>query len=681
LNLNRRWNLFVALRGAAVLLALGVVSATPAFAQTTFGANAQGDIILPTGSATTRAGKWAVASDADAAGGLVIRHPDAGAAKVTSALATPTNYFEMRFNVQARKPYRLWIRGRADNNHWANDSVHVQFSGSVNASGAATYRIGTTSSAEVNLEDCVHCGLSGWMWQDNGYGSGVLGPAIYFAATGTQTIRVQTREDGLRIDQMVLSPQVYLKVQPVETLTAVTAEGQIFSPAPSTPVSEIVLAAGTAPTRAGKWTISSDATAFGGVLIRHPSTGAAKVMTAAAAPANYFEMTFSADAGKPYRLWIHGRADNNYWANDSVYAQFSGSVTASGAPIYRIGTTSAATVNLEECDDCGLNGWTWQDNGYGVPGQTIYFAASGPQKIRIQTREDGLAIDRIVLSASKFLTVPPAPAPAPPVPAPPVPAPVPTPPSTGVVRMRVLHWNLHHGVGTDGRYDLDRIATWIATMKPDVVMLNEVEKFTGWGNEDQPARYEALIEAKTGRKWYRFFQQEWGNWTANGKGSLILSNYPFDFTARTEISYDRVIGAAGINVNGRNVSLLVTHLDPYSHARRLAQAKQVVTWASTIADNRILTGDMNAWPDQTSIAELNKTYRDSWTDATAKGRAYEYSGLSPDGATKKGRIDYIFYSKTASNLAVVDSRVYDTRNSKGVMPSDHRPVVTTFEVR
>ena len=80
-----------------------------------------------------------------------------------------------------------------------------------------------------------------------------------------------------------------------------------------------------------------------------PDAGAAKVATAAAAPTNYFELTFNADAGKAYRLWIHGRADNNYWANDSVFVQFSGSVTSSGAATYRIGTTSAAEVNLEEC--------------------------------------------------------------------------------------------------------------------------------------------------------------------------------------------------------------------------------------------------------------------------------------------------------------------------------------------
>ena len=89
--------------------------------------------------------------------------------------------FEMTFQATAGKPYRLWVHGRADRNYWANDSVFVQFSGSVTESGAARYRIGTTSAAEVNLEDCRHCGISGWAWQDNGYGADALGPAIYFA--------------------------------------------------------------------------------------------------------------------------------------------------------------------------------------------------------------------------------------------------------------------------------------------------------------------------------------------------------------------------------------------------------------------------------------------------------------------------------------------------------------------
>jgi hypothetical protein len=56
--------------------------------------------------------------------------------------------------------------------------------------------------------------VSGWGWQDNGYGAGVLGPTIYFATSGTQTIRIQQREDGISLDQIVLSPATFLKTAP-----------------------------------------------------------------------------------------------------------------------------------------------------------------------------------------------------------------------------------------------------------------------------------------------------------------------------------------------------------------------------------------------------------------------------------------------------------------------------------
>jgi hypothetical protein len=172
------------------------------------------DVVLYASQASIRVGTWTVVSDSTAAGGARLRQPDAGAAKITSALASPANYVELTFTAEAGKPYRLWMRGKADNNYWANDSVFVQFSGSVTSSGTATWRIGSTSAAEWNLEDCSGCGLSGWGWQDNGWGSGVMGPLVYFATTGTQRIRIQQREDGISIDQIVLSPSTYLNSSP-----------------------------------------------------------------------------------------------------------------------------------------------------------------------------------------------------------------------------------------------------------------------------------------------------------------------------------------------------------------------------------------------------------------------------------------------------------------------------------
>jgi regulation of enolase protein 1 (concanavalin A-like superfamily) len=167
-----------------------------------------GDIVLYAADATTLVGNFIRQDDPSAAGGRVIRNPDTGAAKRTVALAAPADYFEMTFTAQPNTPYRLWMRGKADGDVYYNDSVFVQFE------GATSYAIGTTSFTEYNLEDCSGCRVSGWGWQDNGWGVGVLGPTITFTTAGPHRIRIQPREDGLSIDQIMLSPQRFLSAAP-----------------------------------------------------------------------------------------------------------------------------------------------------------------------------------------------------------------------------------------------------------------------------------------------------------------------------------------------------------------------------------------------------------------------------------------------------------------------------------
>jgi len=172
------------------------------------------EIVLYAADATTVAGPWRLEPDTTAAAGRRAWNPDAGVPKVVTAAAEPAGYVELTFTAEAGRPYRLWIRGKAERDDWGNDSAHVQFSGSVDAQGAPTYRIGTTASAAYLLESCSGCGVAGWGWEDNGWGSGVLGPLIYFATTGTQRIRLQNREDGLSFDQIVLSAERFLNSAP-----------------------------------------------------------------------------------------------------------------------------------------------------------------------------------------------------------------------------------------------------------------------------------------------------------------------------------------------------------------------------------------------------------------------------------------------------------------------------------
>jgi endonuclease/exonuclease/phosphatase family metal-dependent hydrolase len=170
---------------------------------------------------------------------------------------------------------------------------------------------------------------------------------------------------------------------------------------------DVVLYASKAPVRAGTWAVKADSTAAGGFLIGNPDLGVAKLLTPLAKPVNYFEIKFSAYAGVPYHLWIRSKSLNNATGNDSVYVQFSDSVTEAGAAVDRIGTTSAETVVLQACTGAPEAGWGWSDNGWCGSGQAMYFQTSGTHTLRVQVREDGLSIDQIVLSPQTFLSTAP----------------------------------------------------------------------------------------------------------------------------------------------------------------------------------------------------------------------------------------------------------------------------------
>jgi phosphatidylserine/phosphatidylglycerophosphate/cardiolipin synthase-like enzyme len=356
-------------------------------------------IVLYAARAPIVRGNWSIVADTSAAGGARLVNPDASLPKVTQAAAQPDDYFELTFQADAGRPYHLWIRGRAARDHYGNDSVHVQFSSTVDSAGNPAFRIGTSRSAPVVIEAGRGAGLSGWGWSDNGWDS--LGEHLRFASSGSQTLRVQRREDGISIDQIVLSPAAFLTQAPGSTKNDSTIL-PVGTPSSS---GERVLYASRATIVGDAFGRIAHSSAASGAALASIDRGVPKIVTADASPASYAELTFEADAGTPYRVWLRARADRDYWGNDSVHLQFSDGVDSTGTAAYRIGTSSSTVVNLEDCSGCGLNGWGWQDNGWGVGviGPSIYFSSSGTHKVRIQVREDGCIIDQIIISPERYL--------------------------------------------------------------------------------------------------------------------------------------------------------------------------------------------------------------------------------------------------------------------------------------
>jgi hypothetical protein len=166
------------------------------------------EVVLYASQATRLVGRYTLLTDPTAAGGVRLHNPNRDVAKAYAAAAAPASYAEFTFYAEGGRPYQVWFRGKAERNSWANDSMFVQFSGD------PTKRIGSTNAMSVTLEEAVNAGLSNWGWQDDGFGVGLLGVPVVFESTGQQVIRLQPREDGLSIDQIVISPQQFLTVAP-----------------------------------------------------------------------------------------------------------------------------------------------------------------------------------------------------------------------------------------------------------------------------------------------------------------------------------------------------------------------------------------------------------------------------------------------------------------------------------
>ncbi len=343
-------------------------------------------------------GTWRRTADSTAAGGYALSTPNGGQAKIAPALAAPKNYWETTFNATAGVPYHLWVRIKAQDDSLGNDSIHVQFSDAVDASGSPTMRIGTSSSAELVLQAGTgDASVAGWGWSDNGWGS--PGAAIYFATSGVHTVRVQQREDGAAVDQIVLGSATYFTSAP-------GAHDRDATILPITAASTVVVRTASIDAAAihGAWQKAADTTASSGFALSNPNSGQLKVDPALASPASYFEATFTAQAGVAYHVWVRMRAQSDSLANDSVHLQFSDSVTAAGANTIRIGTTSSAEIVLQNgASDSSVHGWGWADNGWGALGADIYFKTTGTHTLRVQQREDGAIIDEIVLSPDAFL--------------------------------------------------------------------------------------------------------------------------------------------------------------------------------------------------------------------------------------------------------------------------------------
>jgi endonuclease/exonuclease/phosphatase family metal-dependent hydrolase len=240
------------------------------------------------------------------------------------------------------------------------------------------------------------------------------------------------------------------------------------------------------------------------------------------------------------------------------------------------------------------------------------------------------------------------------------------------VTLRVLSYNIHTGIGSDGVLDLARTADAIRAAHPDVVALQEVDVHWAERSEfrDQANALARLLRMRV------FFAPIYDldpltpGAPRRQYGVAILSRLPMPHTENHEITRlstqdpnpvpapapgfaEAVVVAKGVAVH-----VYATHLDyrpdPAVRAAQVADMLRIMSDGPTL-----LLGDFNATPDAPELAPL-------WRKLTPVSTGPTYPADVP-----AQRIDYVTFS------AGIHAR---SATVPATLASDHRPVLASLEV-
>ncbi len=215
------------------------------------------------------------------------------------------------------------------------------------------------------------------------------------------------------------------------------------------------------------------------------------------------------------------------------------------------------------------------------------------------------------------------------------------------IRLTVMSYNIHVGIGMDKKLDLARIAEVINRERPDLVGLQEVDR----GVERTGRRDQIAELARLTRMEYAFapnLQFQGGHY-----GVAVLSRHPVMEIDHRRYGHLREAERRGfirvaVRVGGQTVNFVTTHLD-YQHAdNRLYETKQLLAALEGIRTPLIVAGDFNDEPSGDSYKLMTEKFADGWAESH-KGSQRQGATYPADKPAKI--IDYIFYRKDARTRA------------------------------
>ena len=241
-------------------------------------------------------------------------------------------------------------------------------------------------------------------------------------------------------------------------------------------------------------------------------------------------------------------------------------------------------------------------------------------------------------------------------------------------RLRVMTYNVHSCVGTDGELSHTRIAEVIATYDPDIVALQELDLARmRSGRIDQAAVIAEQLKM-------RFHFHPALRVKEEMYGDAILSKLPLQLrhagelpTVKARLAFEPR-GALWVTATcgEHEVQFLNTHLGLSRRERAVQVAALTGPGWLAHADCRqpvVLCGDFNALPRSPVHRAFRQVLRDAALAVKMKHRA-TFPSRFP-----LLRLDYVFVSEGVNVLEVQAPRTALTR-----LASDHLPIIADLEV-
>ncbi|MDX2305256.1 MAG: LamG-like jellyroll fold domain-containing protein, partial [Microscillaceae bacterium] len=317
---------------------------------------------------------WTTLISNEASAGLAMKVDNLSEANTLSATTGPQLEYDINFTTTGT--YNIWVRTAAQNGIVTNNSAHLGLNGN-----CLTCSNGTGVGVNTATFD----------WTNDIDGGGTQNITLQINTPGKYTFNIWMREDGVRVDKIILTKQ---NGTPNAFGSNESAKGDcntVSNPPPSGAC--FTEANGEVSIEAENFSRKSDALGYswlnlasndasGGLAMKTDNLNETNTLLTTTGPQLEYDINFTTTG--TYNVWVRTAAQDGITTNNSAHLGLNGTC-------FTCANGTGVGVNTSAF------GWT-NDIDAGSQDLTIQINTPGKYTFNVWMREDGVRVDKIILT-------------------------------------------------------------------------------------------------------------------------------------------------------------------------------------------------------------------------------------------------------------------------------------------